>query len=312
MTGANDLLAALSAFNETVDEIQATPLANAIALPNEPLEGLLAQCEAMQRTPDAPQPVRIIQHFACTGGTLLSRALSLQPNTMLLSEIDPLSTLMVNVERPAFAPSDLIHAVRHTLREVDERVLSDMFLAGLDVLHKDTGSQGLHLVLRDHAHSHYCTERDPMSRPSLRQLVSRRHSVRALVTLRHPLDSFLSLVANGWHTHMQPPSLEEYARRYQLFLDDNRGVPQIRYEEFLQDPSAVLASMCRELELPYDGDSLDLLSIAAMSGDSGRKSARIAARPRREIPDWIRQEAQDSTSFKDLCQQLGYDAALDG
>ncbi len=45
--------------------------------------------------PEAPQkqPIRIIQHLSCTGGTLISKFLAAMPNVVLLNEVNPLSQL---------------------------------------------------------------------------------------------------------------------------------------------------------------------------------------------------------------------------
>lgn len=273
----------------------------------QPLRSLLAECEALLDAAPAKPPIRTVHHFACTGGTLIARTLATQPNVMLLSEIDPLSTLMVRPKKPGFAPTDLIHGLRHALRRVQEPVLSDMFLASLDVLYTHLHSQGMNLVLRDHAHSQYCVERDPADRPSLRELVSRRFRTCAIMTVRHPLDSYLSLVNNNWQSHMNPSTLDAYSQRYLMFLDDNRTIPRFRYEDFTADPAEVMASICQSLDLDYDAAAMALLPIAHLSGDSGRRGRRITLRSRREIPEAIEQERKSSQSYLALCAALGYD-----
>jgi len=120
---------------------------------------LLEQCEEICNNRLEPQPVRIVHHFACTGGTLICKLLATMPNTLLLSEIDPLSQIMTRNRRsPAFAPTDLIYGMRVALRPADDAAVIEVFTAGLRALYTQVGSIGQRLVLRDHSHSHFCTD----------------------------------------------------------------------------------------------------------------------------------------------------------
>ena len=118
-----------------------------------------------------------------------------------------------------------------------------------------------------------------MSRPTLRNMLLRVEPVRSVLTVRHPLDSFLSLVNNGWEDFI-PFTLETYAERYALFLTAYEGQPLYRYEDFLEEPDAVLAQICVVFDLPFQKGVQELLKVVKMTGDSGRGSTRIAPRPR--------------------------------
>lgn len=254
-----------------------------------------------------PEPVRSLHNFACTGGTLIAKCVALMPNVTLLSEIDPLSDLMLPKKnaRIPFAPSDIIYAARTALRPVDEDIIEKMFDDALSTLHRELCSRGRHLVLRDHAHSQFCTETDFDSRPTLREQLLRHHPVRSVLTVRHPLDSYLSLQANGW-MHFTPATLQDYCRRYLAFLDRYGDLSLFLYEDFTDDPEPVLQQICTKLDLAYVPGSADLLSAVTMSGDSGRKSNRIGKRPRRDVPEDLQAEAAESSNYADLCRRLGY------
>lgn len=255
---------------------------------------------------EKPNPIRIIHHFACSGGTIISRAIALMPNVQLLSEIDPLSTLHVNRKAPYFAPTDLILNLRHSIRPVDEAIIVEVFLSALLTLHSELERRGYDLVLRDHIHSHYCTYRNPRDRRDFRSIIADRHPVRSIITVRHPLDSFLSLVAQGWHVHFDPSTLDEYSRRYHLFLDDHARISIFKYEDFVADKIQFLRNVCSDLEIDYIGGAEELLPIAHLTGDSGRSADTIAFRPRRAVPSWI-SESFDSENYRTLCKRLDYD-----
>lgn len=255
-------------------------------------------------------PVRIIHHFACTGGTLISKSLQVQPNVFLLSEVDPLSQIQLTQRRAQFAPTDPILLARASLKSIDDETAVRMFSSSINVLYEHLVSNGQRLVLRDHTHSHYCTGVLSDSRTTLIEMVRNISRVCSVLTVRHPVDSFLALDKNGWR-HFEPFSLEEYSVRYIRFLEANQGAPIFMYEDFVEDPDRVMREICEALYLPYNPDWKSLISTVKLSGDSGRSGNRIAPRPRREISDALLEQAVESQSYGRLCKKLGYDPVLD-
>lgn len=283
--------------------------ADPATLPAEPLPSLLEQCHRMLDE-TRPAPIRLLHHFACTGGTVLAKCLAALPNALLLSEIDPLSTITYATGQPIFAPTDLVLNTRYAARDQDETVLLEIFRGGLDALRAAVGRKGQHLILRDHNHSHFCMGFDPESRPTLREMMPADAPLRSVVTLRHPVDSWLSLCRMGWQSTMRPATIEEYAHRYLAFLARHGDCPQLRYEDFLENPAARLADLCDWLDLPWSEDALDLFPMIRMSGDSGRSGNILTPRPRREIPPGLRAEIAESAGLHRLCAVTGYDLAL--
>lgn len=302
---ARDLLASLEESLDLLSDYRETgPEAG---LPAEPLPSLLEQCVSMVTADRPPEPLRSVHHMACTGGTLICKCIAAMPNVTLLSEIDPLSGLSLPPpgKTPMFRPTDLIYSGRVALRPLDDDTVVTVFNAALVALRGALEEQGRSLCLRDHAHSQFCTTADPAARPTLLELLRKLSPARAVVTVRHPVDSFLSLQNNAW-LHFQPATIDEYARRYMLFMDRHEGVETIRYEDFVADPEPVLERICDLLELPFVPGTEALLQVVTMSGDSGRKSNRISARPRRPVPDQLETAARQSAALGQLCDRLGY------
>ncbi|MDA7429616.1 hypothetical protein PGB28_14190 [Primorskyibacter aestuariivivens] len=275
----------------------------------EPMPTLLEQCANLAAAAPREQPLRSIHHMACTGGSLMCKAISVMPNVTLLSEIDPLSHMGLpqRNKTPQFRPSDLIFAGRVALRPINDEVASRVGLAALEEMRRALSDQGRLLCLRDHAHSQYCTRIDPESRPSLYDILRGHGDVISVVSVRHPMDSFLSLRQNAW-VHFSPDTLEEYALRYMMFLDHHADLRLFRYEDFVAAPETVLNDMCDALQLPYQPGMEAILPAVRISGDSGRSSNRISPRSRRPVPAALEQEARDGDVYRDLCARLGYDA----
>ena len=143
-------------------------------------------------------------------------------------------------------------------------------------------------------------------RPTLREIVNRAYPVQSLVTVRHPLDSYLSLQDSGWVQHFTPPTLDEYARRYHAFLNAYQHCDLIRYEDFVADPVATMQRICNSLVLDDNPDFADTYYAIELSGNCGRSGDTISPRPRRAYPPALDQEAQNSESYASLLSRLGY------
>tara|TARA_R110000787_G_C13434470_1_gene445815 strand:+ start:410 stop:1357 length:948 start_codon:yes stop_codon:yes gene_type:complete len=277
----------------------------------ETLGSLLEQCQAWTRDAQkAAVPIRMIHHFACTGGTVISKGLATMPNTVVLSEIDPLSKrgLFMN-NNPDFSPTDLIKQLIYSRFDPSDHLVSEMFLAALEVLYKHLTQRGQDLLIRDHPHSHFHDDLRSEKSFGARDIIASRYDILSLVTVRHPMASFLSLSSNNW-VHFTPATLEEYARRYMLFLDSLASAPILKYEDFTHTPEDFLEQACRLLELEYRLGGTALISAVRMSGDSGRKDSIIAPRPNREMPPEVQKQIDISPAYTALCTRLSYDPAF--
>ena len=306
---SDDEQKAIDAIERLLDECSSSLDAAKVLVPalqqtNVSSDSLFERCnELAARSKLDRDPMRVLHHFACTGGTLISKCLSVMPNTLLLSEVDPFSSLPLGPSR--FAPTDLLRLMNASGNALDAGATGDVFLAGLRALHGECLRRGLRLVLREHSHSQFCVAEEARLEPSMTSLLRANFDVLSVVTVRDPLDSYLSLRANGW-VHYSPGTLDEYACRYLQFLDVYDDLPVYRYESFVREPLITTRRLCDELDLAFNEDAFDYFSAVSMSGDSGRKSDLIAPRERREIPKEISKEMDSSTLFRRLCDRLGY------
>ena len=145
----------IDALNESVELLHGYQLPE-VTVKNttiEPLPSLLDECRALLQQADAkaPTPIRTVHHLACTGGTLIVKCLAAMPNVQVLSEVNPLSPQAL-ATTPAFFPTDLARLSHASSRGADQQLLLDIFLAGLEVLYRNSFDNGLRLIVRDHAH----------------------------------------------------------------------------------------------------------------------------------------------------------------
>lgn len=269
---------------------------------------LLNQCMMLcaQKQSIRPEPIRTLHHFACTGGTLISKCVAAMPNTQLLSEVDPLSTLHHRPEQPQFAPSDTVKLMRQSTRGVSDELIIELFCNNLKIIYKESVKIGQRLVLRDHAHSHFCNGADIPARLTLREMLVPQFPVLSLVTVRHPLDSYLSLKVNGF-VHFSPPTFDEYCRRYLAFLQAYQDVPVVKFDAFVKSPRETMSNICSVLDIPYDDKFVDLFSVNKLTGDSGRSGGVIEQRTRRPVDDGLAAEISQSVNYGTLKGILKYE-----
>lgn len=262
-------------------------------------EQLAARCDAINSRPTPP--VRLLHHFACTGGTLISKFLAASPNVRLLSEVDPLSP----IAKHQFSPLDLAAHFQQSSATMRDAEKMDIFLSTLEAIYRQVILRGETLVLRDHPHSHFCTGARIANRPTLSEIIAPRFPIVSVVTVRHPLDSFLSVLANRF-THFSPLTLEEYCTRYRAFLAAYAAAPIVKYEDLLEDPEHYTPVLCRELEIPYEPEAWNWIGGVTLTGDSGRSGDIARPRPRRDIPENVVEMRKNSASYEALCEQLNY------
>lgn len=251
------------------------------------------------------QPIRTIHHLACTGGTLISKCIASLPNVQLLSEVDPLSTLQ-DMGKPMFGPTDLIKQWRQGSRGASQDDIIELFLAEMKVILNAATRVGQNVVIRDHSHSHFNTGPEIPERPTIRQILQRAFDVKSVVTVRHPADSYVSLVKNGWHTHFQPSDFEEYCKRYLVFIESYADSYIVKYEDFVKQPDTTVKSIAEQLSLAYDASFQHAFSAVELTGDSGRRFYRIVEHPRQEAAFEYERSIQESHSYHTLISKLKY------
>lgn len=281
---------------------------NEAALQIDKPMSLLDQCVTLcaEYTAAPMEPVRTVHHFACTGGTLICKCIAAMPNTQVLSEVDPLSTLGLNPQVHRFAPTDMIQLLRQSTKGADPKVLVELFLSNLEIIHTEAVKSGHRLVLRDHAHSHFCNGAAIAERPTFKVIVETRLPVLPVLTVRHPIDSFISLQSNGW-LHFEPQTFDEYCRRYLAFLAAHTSVPIVKYEDFTERPQETMQHICGLLHLPFSEQFPELFGVFQMSGDSGRSSEEIGMRPRQPHDEDSHRQMTSSRNFRRLQDLLDYD-----
>ncbi|MBZ9610314.1 hypothetical protein [Rheinheimera maricola] len=269
-------------------------------------ESLLQRCEQVVQASQPQKPIlRIIHHFACSGGTLISKCIAAQPNVFLLSELHPTTLLGFNSNKGTYTPRDILtQALYSRIPDIDT-LAETVFVQNVIETERHVRERGGYLVLRAHTHADYCTNAAVPEVDSLTRLLSPHFDIKQLVTVRNPIDSFLSLRQNGW-VHFKPDSFDEYCGRLLKFLNAFSEEQIVKYEDFVEQPDTVVKTCLQKLGLPIVTYGLDYIDVFKVSGDSGRSSAEIAPRPRKEVSESFKLEVTSSKAFAEINRKFFY------
>ena len=246
------------------------------------------------------EPLRTLHHFAATGGTLFTKLVAALPNVLALSELHPHS--FVDPARTAFRPSDIAYHLRASGLSSGCEVAERAFVASLLAARNGLAQRGTHLVVRDHTHSDFCQLVSGEESTLLRLFSASGLPVLPIVTVRHPADSFASMLQKGWVS----PKIDfvEYCKRYHQFLDAVNATLIVRYEDMVDAPYEWLKKICDAWRLKFVRESVDLFSIYQFSGDSGRSRNVLTKHPPR--PEAADLRRSKSKAYISLTARLGY------
>ena len=246
--------------------------------------------------------LRTIHHLACTGGTVISKCLAAMPDVALISEVNPFNRI-----GNKFEPTNPLLQLERSHRTLSTEEIIEEFCRQIDQAYKICLCDDVDMIIRDHSHTDFCMGTTPSAACPIANHLCRDYELISAATVRHPLDSYLGMLARGWEKQFSPSSLDEYSRRYLAFLERYASLPILRYEEFCVQPEAFMENLCNILEIGYSKKFLGRFGDVTLGGDSGRKGvSSIEPRPRREVPEQVQSEIETSGRYLDLVSRLGY------
>jgi len=252
--------------------------------------------------------IRSIHHFACTGGTVISKCIQSMHSTIVLSEVHPDNT------RYVFNPYDPIQLfLAQTNLRNNQTLRRQIFSQRIEQCVNIAKQLNLNLVLREHTHSDYCLVKDKetiSSKNSLLDVISIAYNVKSLVTVRNPLESYISLQKIGAARNVL--GFADYCDRLEMMTNRyaQLGIPFMRYEDFCTDPSKFMEKLCEYLELRFNPDFQSLYKKMPMTGNSGRGLTEnletIKILKPKKVSEDLRTEALRSESFANFSKEFGY------
>lgn len=252
--------------------------------------------------------IRTVHHLSCTGGTLISKCIACMPNVALISETHPFV-----VGKTHFNPIDPIQQLfSQGLVSDKEEALKYVFRSRIEAVSHLSKLEGRVLILRDHTHSDYLGNNAPQNfrLKSVLNCLKYEFDIKSVMTLRNPVDTYLSLKKNGWSNGVK--SFDEYCKRIILMLNAYKSTPHYHYEDFCLDPDAILDKICNNLDIEFDPSYKDRFFNKILTGNSGRgkEITEIKPLPHREYDEEYLSEVYASENFKIIAERQEYSFSL--
>jgi hypothetical protein len=271
---------------------------------------LLDKCEQVTNSYKKTKPdIRVIHHFACSGGSLFTKCLSSMANTFILSEVHPHFYQHLQTDMATFLPSDIATLAMQAGVPEPYKLARQVFKQSIKTAHGHVEQLGGVLVLRDHSHSDFCIGTEYRHKTLITKLLKDDFDVISIATVRNPIDAYSSLLSNGW-VHFNPQTFDAYCERLSQFLAQFKKRNIIYYEDFVSCPETVMEKMCLILNIEYDESFMDLYDQFKVTGDSGRKSSGISKRRRREVSAELKNEIEGSKHFRLICKEYKFHSTI--
>jgi len=257
----------------------------------------------------AKPKIRVLHHLARSGGTLVSRCLGSMGGVALLSAGHPDTRRLIDPVKQAREWHGLVS---------DADIKGWKGRGGVDFAQLcvlcsfRAQQQGKTLLLRDWTHIDY--HGVPYARPTMGsrivEALSDHFEIVRTATVRHPIDSYLSLMGLGIMQGVPFP-LGAYLEGCERFAEEAVALGFVRYEDFTREPDASLRTICDRLEMPFDASYIERWAANdRVTGDTtGTRGGRQEIRPlsRRRADESVVAAFRAHESYHRVKDLLGYD-----
>ena len=251
--------------------------------------------------------LRTIHHFSCSGGTVISKVIQSMKNVQLVSEIHPHN---LKYRFNPFDPTQLLLS-RNSKQNIE--LCNHIFLNRIKECKFITDKLNQKLVLRDHTHFDYLIASNAQSiinTKSLIDVLSNDFKLISLLTIRNPIDIYLSLERNKWYNHSLSNKFDDFCRRFNLMINtySQLGIKIIKYEDFCEKPYEVTKEICEVLNLQFNKFFMEIFFKVELTGDSGRgnEMTTIEPLPPRFISKDFKKEILSSVDFDIISKKFNY------
>ena len=266
-----------------------------------------------------------IHHVAGSGGSIVSKAISAATNSILVSEINPFAPIRNENIKPFFDPTSILWHLTYNSKEISYRNKLKYFLFQMEVAIDHAKNLSMNLIFRDHTHSTFNflekdfffnkKKVDSLFIESVRYFYELRNSQinfpRAIpiLSIRHPLDNFLSARKNNWLQYYcgLNNDIDNYCKsllKLQTYMQVKENAEIIRYEDLCIDMDKTLSNIFNKIEVDFKIPSLGDINNIKVTGQSGRQSENIALRDRliSEIDEDLIDKINMSPYYQEYCK----------
>ena len=277
-----------------------------------------------------------IHHASCSGGSIISQSLAAATNSVLISEVNPFERIDLDnigtrsTNPPSWDPTSILWHLTYNSEEISSSDKLKFFLTQVDISIHHVKNLSKNLMIRDHTTTTFTFlgqemwfmdyECQSSLIESLKYLYKAKKELMStfpiavpILTVRHPLDSYLSARRKNW---LEPYcgkdlSLDNYCKaliRLNNYMINNESAYLMRYEDFCQDMEITISNLFNKMNVPYIIPSLNDIDKIKVTGKSGRSSAEISLRNRNleYIDNALKDQVENSKQYKEYCRLNNY------
>lgn len=261
---------------------------------------------------DGMQHLGILHQLARTGGTIINRCLGCMRNIVMLSELHP-ECPQARRFHPLYQAAEWFDLIRRderaTLRADAQREGGrGSFVRHIQLVEERVRASGRHLLIREYSHADFL--RTPVTQPIFRSRMadelSSLYALRRTAVVRHPLDQWRSM--QEYPASRGRCSLPDYLEGHRRFAEMASEVGFVRYEDFCEEPAAILKQLCANLGVPFDAEFSDRwMHYNRLNGDMSRPPT-LPIRARERPPPDVRlmEVLRQSEDYRVSLVLLGY------
>jgi len=244
--------------------------------------------------------------YARSGGTILNQCLGSLPNTIIMSEVNPLGG-------GGNGPESL-RTIREQAKEwYGLEIRSSDFKAALQELILIASSLHLHLILRDWSFVNFVEIRynnySPPNRLLLLDMFKDESEYTPFAFVRNAIDVWLSLDASPKQNY------DSDLRHYLVFVKSliQSRIPIYKYEDFCHDPVSTLKAICSKTGLEFSPSFSQYQTFTTLNGDTdlpefsrGIQAGKISVLKRRKITKENKALIKSNSNILEINSLLGY------
>jgi len=237
------------------------------------------------------------------------------PGVYVFSEIHPRLGQVAPVYQQAIAAQNPFAQAQkwyQLFNEQEMRMLQERGAMGfadfMMELHVRVEKRGGRMLIRDWTHLDFIARpflKEPSYQLTTAQVLSELFIVRSYITVRHPLDQFLSLARLDI---MQGQlSALEFFKSYRRFAETAQLIGFTRYEDFTRQPAEHLRKIATALDLPYDGSALQKWHTNPHYTGDESKFTVIKPVERKILDPRQMEQLRQLPDYVQACNALGYE-----
>lgn len=241
--------------------------------------------------------------YARSGGTILNKCLGCLPNTVVLSEVNPLGCGSGKKKTEFRTIND------QAKKWYNINLKSYNFTNSIIELYNICKKRKKHLIIRDWSFINFApgpqNNFHPPNKLLTFELLKNKINLKTFVFIRDSIDVCLSRGKNP----------KKFFKKYKNYLDEifKNNLPTIKYEDFCQNPKNTINEICKIAGLEYSENWQNFYNYKNVNGDiqlekisRGANLKKIKIIPRKLTTKKIIDSIENNENMIKLNRLLGY------